>query len=157
MSARVKEREEASSPRAVKHARAHVSTLTNREREFKRERRRERDQKTNANKMSSEKGLVITPTEQLPFKCASSVILFFSAEIFSLDTFLLSKGGWGEIFYFFPSLLSSRRVLSLSLDVENRESYGELRRDAHARRGRRHLSSFSSFPPPLRLLRKRES
>ena len=106
--------------------------------------------------MSSEKGLVIAPTEQLPFKCASSVILFFSAEIsFPLIRSFFPKGVGGKFYSFFSSLLSSRRVLSLSLDVENRESYGELRRDAHARRGRRHLSSFSSFPP-LRLLRKRE-
>ena len=111
----------------MKHARAHVSTLeTESESSRENDGGRERS-KTNANKMSSEKGLVITPTEQLPFKCASSVILFFSAEIFSLDTFLLSKGGWGggNFYSFFSSLLSSRRVLSLSLDVENRESYGD--------------------------------
>ena len=53
-----------------KHTRAHISIFTNRE--------RENDTKRE-NNMSSEKGLVITPTEQLPFKCEcySRVLFFF--------------------------------------------------------------------------------
>lgn len=54
-----------------KHTRAHISIFTNRERERENDTKREHD-------MSSEKGLVITPTEQLPFKCKCySRILFF--------------------------------------------------------------------------------
>lgn len=72
--------------------------------------------------MSSEKGLVITPTEQLPFKCASSVILFFSVEIsFPLISSFFPKGVGGKFYSFFSSLLSSRRVLSLSRCRKQRE------------------------------------
>ena len=55
-----------------KHTRAHISIFINRERERENDAKRERN-------MSSEKGLVITPTEQLPFKCAcySRVLFFF--------------------------------------------------------------------------------
>ena len=81
--------------------------------------------------MSSEKGLVIAPTEQLPFKCASSVLLFFSAEIsFPLIRSFVPKGVVGGNFIrFFP--LSSRRAefsLSLSMSKSERvtESYGEM-------------------------------
>ena len=59
--------------------------------------------------------------------CVFCSSFLLGRDFFSLDTFLLSKGGWGEIlFVFFLSPLVFSRVLSLSLDVENRESYGEM-------------------------------
>ena len=85
--------------------------------------------------MSSEKGLVITPTEQLPFKCASSVILFFSVEIsFPLISSFFPKGVGGNFIRFFP--LSSRRAeFSLSLSMSKTERERESYREMHTRDG----------------------
>jgi len=81
--------------------------------------------------MSSEKGLVITPTEQLPFKCKcySRILFFFffflgwPREISSFPLFL-----WGEILFVF-FLSSRRRVLSLSIS-KTKERVKEMRKRA---------------------------
>lgn len=65
--------------------------------------------------MSSEKGLVITPTEQLPFKCASSVILFL------VDFFSLKVPSFGGNFIRFFPLISSQSSLSLDVDIEREQ------------------------------------
>ena len=107
--------------------------------------------------MSSEKGLVITPTEQLPFKCAcySRVLFFF---FFFFFFFFL---GWPREISSFPlflrggkfySFFSSHLVAEFSLS-RCRKRKKEWKRCASARRGRRHLCSCPSF---LRLPRKRE-